>query len=113
MISERKIKVEKGSGNVFKDLGFPNPDEMQAKARLVFKIQDTITERKLKLDEAAKILCISKSELSDMLDGLFDSWTIDRLLSFLNKLGHDIEIVLHKRPANTPPAGLRISTSAD
>ncbi len=112
-MSKEKIEFEIGSGNVFKDLGFPNPDEMQAKAHLVFKIQDTITERKLKLDGAAKILCISKSELSDMLDGLFDSWTIDRLLSFLNKLGHDIEIVLHKRPANTPPAGLRISTSAD
>ena len=112
-MSNEKIKVEKGSGNVYKDLGFPNPEDMQAKAHLVFKIQDTITERKLSLDEAAELLCIRKSELSDMLEGLFDSWTVDRLLSFLNKLGHDIEIVLHKRPANTPPAGLRISTSAD
>ena len=112
-MSKEKIEFEIGSGNVFKDLEFPNPDEMQAKAHLVFKIQDTITERKLKLDEAAEILCISKSELSDMLDGLFDSWTIDHLLSLLGKLDHDIEIVLHKRPANTPPAGLRISTSAD
>ena len=59
-MSKEKIEFEIGSGNVFKDLGFPNPDEMQAKAHLVFKIQDTITERKLSLDGAAKILCISK-----------------------------------------------------
>ena len=112
-MSKEKIEFEIGSGNVYKDLGFSNAEKMQAKAHLVFRIQDTITERKLSLDDAAEILCIGKTELSDMLDGLFDSWTIDRLLSFLNKLGHDIEIVIHKRPANTPPAGLRISTSVD
>ena len=112
-MSNEKIKVEKGSGNVYKDLGFPNPVEMQAKAHLAFKIQDIITERKLGLDEAAEILCISKSELSNLLHGKFESCTIDHILSLLRKLDHDIEIVLHKRPANTPPAALRISTSAD
>ncbi len=112
-MSKEKIKVEKGSGNVYKDLEFPNPEEMQAKAHLVFKIQDTITERKLILEEAAKILCNSKSELSNLLHGQFESCTIDHILSLLRKLDHDIEIVLHKRPANTPPAALRISTSAD
>ena len=110
-MSNERIKVEKGSGNVYKDLGFPNPEEMQAKAHLVFRIQDTITERKLSLGKAAKILCIRKSELSDMLNGQFESCTIDSILSLLRKLDHDIEIVLHKRPPNTPSAGLRISTS--
>lgn len=110
-MSDERIKVEKGSGNVYKDLGFPNPDEMQAKAHLVFKIQDIIDERNLNLDEASKILSMDESELSDMLDGQFESWTIDSILSLLRKLDHDIEIVLHKRPPNTPSAGLRISTS--
>ena len=52
---KEKIEYEVGSGNIYKDLGFPNPEEMQAKAHLVFKIQQTITERKLSLDKAAKI----------------------------------------------------------
>lgn len=112
-MNNEKIKVEIGSGNVYKDLGFPNPEEMQAKAHLVFRIQDTITERKLSLRKAAKILRISKSELLNLLHGQFESCTIDHILSLLRKLDHDIEIVLHKRPANTPPAALRISTSAD
>ncbi len=112
-MSKEKIEYEIGSGNVYKDLGFPNPEEMQAKAHLVFKIEDIITERGLKLDEAAIILCIDKSELSDLLDGRFRHFTIERIFSLLRKLDHDIEIVLHKRPANTPPAALRISTSAD
>ena len=86
---------------------------MQAKAHLVFKIQDTINERKLSLDKTAKILCISKSELSNLMRGEFESCTIDYILSLLRKLDHDVEIVLHKRSPNAPAAGLRVSSSAD
>ena len=112
-MSKEKIEVEIGSGNIYKDLEFPNAEEMQAKAHLVFEIQDTITKRKLRLGKAAKILGIPKSELSALLKGLFDGFTIERLLSLLEKLDHDIEIVLRKRPANTPTAGMRISAAAD
>ena len=110
---KEKIEHEVGSGNIYKDLGFPNPEEMQAKAHLVFKIQDTINERKLSLDKAAKILCIGKSELLNLLQGEFESCTIDYILSLLRKLDHDVEIVLHKRSPDTPAAGLRVSSSAD
>ncbi len=57
-MSKEKIEYEIGSGNVYKDLGFHNPEAMQAKAHLVFKILDTITERNLTLDKAAEILRI-------------------------------------------------------
>lgn len=107
------MEYEVGSGNIYKDLGFLTPEEMQAKAHLVIKIQDTLTERKLSLDKAAKILCISKSDLSNLLQGQFESCTIDSILSLLRKLDHDVEIVLHKRSPNTPAAGLRVSSSAD
>ena len=110
---KEKIEYEVGSGNIYKDLGFPNPEEMQAKAHLVFKIQDTITERKLSLDKAAKLLSISKSELTNLLQGEFESCTIDYILSLLRKLDPDVEIVLHKKSSDTPAAGLRVSSSAD
>lgn len=108
-----KIKIEKGSGNIYKDLGKSHPEDMQAKAHLVFKIEDSITERKLSLDEASEILDIKKSDLSDLLDGLFGSYSMDHLFMLLRKLDHDIEIVLRKRPANTPLTCLRITTSVD
>jgi hypothetical protein len=34
----RAIEVEEGSGNVFADLGLPNPEERLAKAALAFRI---------------------------------------------------------------------------
>ena len=110
---KEKIEYEVGSGNIYKDLGFSNPEEMQAKAHLVFKIQETLTDRKLSLEKASKILCISKSDLSNLLQGEFESCTIDYILSLLRKLDHDVEIVLHKRSPNAPAAGLRVSSSAD
>ena len=99
-MNEEKIEYEVGSGNVFKDLGFPNPEERLAKARLVFIIDDLITERKLRRGKAAKILGIRKSELSKLLDGLFDDFSVGHLLLLLRKLDHDIEIVLHKESAD-------------
>ena len=45
--------IERGSGNVFADLGIPNPDLALAKAELVRRIRDVIAERKLTQAKAA------------------------------------------------------------
>ena len=105
-------KIEKGCGNVFKDLGLPNPEERLAKTRLVFIINNMITERGLKPRKAAKILGISKSELSTLIEGRLVDFSVDHLISLLRKLDSDIEIVLHKKPADTPTVGVSVSTAA-
>ena len=43
----QKIEFEKGSGNIYRDLGFENPEEELAKARLASMIYDIIEERGL------------------------------------------------------------------
>ena len=42
-MTNEKIEYEVGSGNVFKDLKVPNPEEYLAKARLALIIYDIIT----------------------------------------------------------------------
>lgn len=37
--------IHKGSGNVYKDLGLPNAEEMQAKAALVSRIMSIIKKK--------------------------------------------------------------------
>ena len=112
-MSEEKIEVEKSSGNIFRDLEVPEPEEHLAKCRLVFIIDNIITKRRLRRGKAAKILGIRKSELSDLLDGLFRDFSMTDLLSMLEKLNHEIELVVHQRPADALPIKTHISTSTD
>ena len=102
-MNEEKIEVEKSSGNIFRDLEMPDPEEHLAKCRLVFIIDDIITKRRLRRSKAAKILGIRKSELSDLLDGLFRDFSMTALFSMLEKLNHEIEVIVHQRPADTLP----------
>ena len=111
-MNEEKIEIEKGSGNVFKDLGLPNPEERLAKAQLVFVIDDIITKRGLGPAKAAKILGISKSELSTLLKGRLVDFSVSQLLVLLRKLDRDIEIVLRKKSDDVSAAGISVSTAA-
>ena len=110
-MGEKKIEIEKGCGNVFKDLGLPNPEERLAKTRLVFIIDNIITERRLRLRKAAKILGISKSELSTLLKGRLVDFSVDYLLLLLRKLDPDVEIVLHKKPGDVSVINISVSTT--
>jgi predicted XRE-type DNA-binding protein len=94
--SERPVRVERGSGNVFADLGLPNPDLALAKAELVQRIRDLITQGRLTQVEAAKILGLDQPKVSALVRGRVAGYSIDRLFRFLNALGQRIEI--HIRP---------------
>ncbi|MBM3240470.1 XRE family transcriptional regulator [Candidatus Poribacteria bacterium] len=81
--SKTKIEYEESSGNVFKDLGLPNPEERLAKAQLALMIYDIIDERGLTQVEAARILGISQPKVSALRNGRLASFSIERLFSFL------------------------------
>jgi predicted XRE-type DNA-binding protein len=99
-----KIKHESGSRNVFKDLGVPNADDHMVKARLVFKIDTLMKERRLKQVEAANLFGIRQPDVSKMLRGEFRQFSVERLLRFLVALDQDVEIVVrpHRDHSNAP-----------
>ena len=94
-----EILAEFGSGNVFADLGFPNADEENAKAKLVRKMQMVIRQRGLTQVQAADIMGLSQGALSKLLRGRWDSdYTVDRLTRYLNKLGVNVELSFSDEP---------------
>ena len=101
-MNKEKIEIEKSSGNIFRDLEIPDPEEHLAKCRLVFIIEDIITKRRLRRSKAAKILGIRKSELSNLSKGLFRDFSITDLFSLLEKLNHEIEVVVHRSTDTLP-----------
>ena len=91
------ITFEKGSGNVFADLGF-SPDEaagLAVKSSLISEISETIRDRKLTQQAAAKLCHTDQPTLSKVLRGRMESVTIDRLASWLTALGRTVEIRVH------------------
>ena len=97
-------RYETGSGNVFQDIGVPNPEEHLVKAQLVFRIDGIIKKRRLKQVEAADLLGIRQPDVSKMLRGEFRQFSVERLLRFLVALNQDVEIVVkpHRGRSNTP-----------
>jgi predicted XRE-type DNA-binding protein len=98
-------RVERGSGNVFADLGLPHPEIALAKAELVQRIRHVIAEQKLTQAQAGKRLGIDQPKVSALLRGRVDGYTLDRLLRYLTVLGQSVEIhVSGKSPKRTEPA---------
>lgn len=87
-----EARVESSSGNVFADLGIPNPDMALAKAELVQLIRSIITERKLTQASAARLLRLDQPKVSALVRGKVEGYSLDRLFRFLNALDQQIEI---------------------
>jgi predicted XRE-type DNA-binding protein len=100
--AKEPLRVERGSGNVFADLGLPNPDLCVAKAELVQCIRNLIAERRLTQAKAAKLLGLDQPKVSALVRGRVDGYSIDRLFRFLNALGQRIEITVRPN-ANMRP----------
>lgn len=92
-----KLEFTKSSGNVFADIGLPNPEKHLAKVKLAYQINGIIEKRNLNQTEAAKVLDIDQPKVSALKCGRLSGFSIERLINFLNKLDHDVEIIVKKR----------------
>lgn len=87
-------EVERGSGNVFADVGIANPELALAKAELVRRIRDLLAVQKLTQAQAAALLGLDQPKVSALLRGRVEGYTIDRLFRFLAALGQRVEIAV-------------------
>ena len=102
--------VERGSGNVFADLGLPDADAHLVKAELVSRIDDIIRGRSITQTEAARLLGLSQPDMSRLLRGDFREYSLERLFRLLTALGRDIDIVI-RQPRSATGGKLRIATA--
>lgn len=96
MVKDRTDKIERGSGNVFADLGLPDAETHLLKAQLVARIDAILRARRLTQIRAAALLGLSQPDVSRLLRGDFRDYSVERLLRLLTALGRDVEIKLHK-----------------
>ncbi|HKS07108.1 MAG TPA: helix-turn-helix transcriptional regulator [Gemmatimonadaceae bacterium] len=92
-------RIRRGSGNVFRDLGFPADEaaHLLIRADLMIAIRRLLKERKLTQTRAAKLLGITQPRVSDLVRGHIDLFSIDALVDFLERLGVRVTVRLRAR----------------
>jgi predicted XRE-type DNA-binding protein len=86
-----------GSGNVFADLGHPDPEEALLKAQLAHEISEAIRERKLTQESAAEVLGMDQPKVSAIMRGRLSGFSVHRLLRCLTALERDVTITVGPR----------------
>lgn len=94
---KRKIKenhVTAVGGNVFTDLGFEREEaaRLKIKSQLMIEISEWIKSQKLKQEEAAQLLKVSRPRISDVMTGKIDKFTIDALVELLEHAGKHVTV---------------------
>jgi predicted XRE-type DNA-binding protein len=100
-----RIKVEVGSGNIFADLGLPNAEEHLLKAELVVQLHRLIKARKLTQVAAAKVIGVKQPDLSNILRGHCQGFSLERLMRMLTAFDQDIEITVRPRRGKSKDGG--------
>lgn len=110
-VARKLPRVTATSGNVFKDLAFPDSGTELAKAQLAHRIVSVIEDRGLTQQQAAEVLGIDQPGVSHLVRGNLKRFSMDRLFRFLNALGRDVEILVKDKPRARERASVRVVTN--
>jgi len=94
-----KVEVLRGSGNVFRDLGHANADAEQFKAILAAEIIKALDRDRLTVRAAHARTGIAAADFSRIRNANLGRFTVDRLISIINRLGSRVEIKVRVRRA--------------
>ena len=98
-MKNKKLEVVRGSGNVFRDLGHKNADTEQFKAILAAEIITALDREGLSVRGAHGRTGIAAADFSRIRNADLGRFTLDRLMSILNRLGSRVEVKVKVRRA--------------
>lgn len=98
-MKQEPLELARGTGNVFRDLGHANPDVEQCKALLAAEIIKALDRDSLSVRAAHRLTGIAAADFSRIRSADLGRFTVDRLMTALNRLGARIEIKIKVRRA--------------
>ena len=96
-MKNEKLELVRGSGNVFRELGRASPDIRQLKAILAAEIIKLLDRKRFSVRQAHAHTGIAAADFSRIRNADLNRFTIDRLMSILNRLGSRIEVKVKVR----------------
>ncbi|HEY6157601.1 MAG TPA: XRE family transcriptional regulator [Gemmatimonadales bacterium] len=93
------IKITKGSGNVFRDLGLPSveAEHLRVRAELMLALERWMKHRRLTQARAAKLLGVSQPRVNDLVRGRLHRFSIDALVDMLARAGVRVHFTTQRR----------------
>lgn len=93
-----KLKMERGSGNVFRDIGFDKAEAENLKLRseLMMRIEDRVKASGLTQAAAAKLLGLTQPRLNALLNGKIQLFSLDALVLIASNAGLNVRLVVKK-----------------
>lgn len=95
------MKLQRSSGNVFRDVGFP-PEEavnLKIRAMLMVELKRHIQTEKLTQKKAAKLFGVSQPRISDLMRGKIGLFSVDTLIAMLTHAGHKVDVKVRRSAA--------------
>jgi predicted XRE-type DNA-binding protein len=86
------VEIVRGSGNAFRDLGHASADVEQLKAILAAEIIRLLDRRQLTVRAAHALTGIAAADFSRIRNADLARFTLDRLVSIINRLGSRVEV---------------------
>lgn len=79
------IKIQRSSGNIFRDLGFGHEEaeSLRIRSELMVQLRLLIERRKLTQAAAAKLFGVTQPRVSDLVRGKIELFSIDTLVDML------------------------------
>ena len=92
------LKITKSSGNIFRDLGFPEGEAQNLLLRtdLMIKIEQLVKKSGLIQSEAAKLLGITQPRINDLLKGRIEKFSLDALVNMVARAGMEVKMTVKK-----------------
>ena len=91
-----RIKMERGSGNIFADVGFPPGAAENLLMRAELMVQIRRASKGLTQAEAARKFGVTQPRMNDVLRGKIEKFSLDALVNMLGKAGLRIGIQIRK-----------------
>jgi predicted XRE-type DNA-binding protein len=108
-VKAKKLEITRGSGNVYRDFGDPDADVKQLKAILAAEIIRSLDKQAMTVRKAHAATGIAAADFSRIRNADLGRFTVDRLMTIINRLGSRIDVRVSVRKSGRRTAEARIA----
>lgn len=96
------------AGNIFEELGIPDADIHDLKAQLTVRLNRAMAAQCCPQAEIARMLGVKQPQVSQLMNYKLQGFSAERLMIFLMKLGHAVDVRISDEPVAQP--GVSVSS---